>query len=218
MRTLKAFLIILMVVITFGANQVKAIMIFDLPPDPVTECDYTAWLEEQVESLLLSYEPTGSIHAYPNLINPKKNKTVSFEGYIISKMAVLREGTHEVIKEVYIEIEGEKYEIDLNDSLFETEIIIADAIPGTELAVSLYAIDIFNNETLVDATRIKVRGKLPCTRLEKWEERLKRLETKRFKKRGKAKINIDILIIKLEKKISDIKELCENFYHKQRIR
>lgn len=185
----------------------------------------TEALDLMVEDLGLAYDPTGAVHAYPNILKKGKDgRLVVFEGYVVDKLAALREGHNNVIKEVYITVDDLQIDVDLNDADFEVSARVP-AVPGTEMSVSLYAIDIFDNLVMVDSTRIKVRGIHPCTQIANMEKRLERIKAKTSSKCKKSKCKnhdkgkghkyghgnskADKRIKKIEARIAKLTPVCE---------
>ena len=122
--------------------------------------------EEDTECSLPSdsSSPTGSVHAYPNMIWPPNNKmtVVSLEGYVTDELSTAVDGGGIGVSSVYLLVDGERIilrdgETDLlnSDGSFSvtTEVI---AKKGMTYDVELYAEDSNSNNGFVDSTYINV--------------------------------------------------------------
>ena len=112
--------------------------------------------------------PTGSVHAYPNLIFPPNNQmiTIVFNGYVMDEASILRDGGDIGVSLAYVIINGSQ-KIILRDGpidklgeygKFEFRVDLP-AIKNAEHVVELFAADtnpIVPNFGLVDDTTIRV--------------------------------------------------------------
>jgi hypothetical protein len=114
--------------------------------------------------------PTGSVHAYPNMIWPPNQKmvTVTLSGYVVDEMSIARDATGIGISNAYLMLEGNKItlrdgNIDLlyPDASFSLETQV-EAKEGAHYKVELYAADTYPeegggpNSALVDSVVISV--------------------------------------------------------------
>jgi hypothetical protein len=94
-----------------------------------------SWSFESIEPVTCPEDtmaPTGSVHAYPNLIWPPNNKmvTVTLEGRVIDEMGIAQEGGGHGVSSAYLLIDGTNRIILLDDT---TDLLDADGYFSVEV-------------------------------------------------------------------------------------
>jgi len=197
------------------------VYVLESPEPECPEPDFIALMEAEVARLGLDYGATGAVHVYPNLLKPNRRgdhmRTVVLKGHIASKLSALKYDTPDVIRAAYVMIGGERHDVVLDKALGFEQAVEVLAVPGTELPVTLIAVAIGDQGSVVDETRIQVPGQHPCDRLEKLENRVVELQEEKVKLKKKYRwyhriktARIDKRISWLNRKIASTAEFCES--------